>query len=353
MDSKEYYFLDGADKKGPYSKEEIIELKLADETLIFSDNLNKWVPFKELEDFKEKEEEKDLITEKTKPKNKSKLSNILVLLFLLISASGIAYYLTEEYKKKDFIELEKKANAVFNGKDEICDYTKSGVKGKLKRPKDDAFYGIINGKKDNEDKELYEYYNCESGGWTVYTLKKLNYGYDIIQSYSTDMGFKVPESTYHAGTDYGYGVTTPGYSLPTYRGSVQNAYNEAMEYISVEKEDKSYVAGSYNKIITFDELYSDLHYIGNVEPTRYTSASVNSKSWESLGEASVFNKNWIVWYKQSGKHYEIVLDKDDYQEKLLINIGIGIAIAIMAFLIWIYSLKNKMNKKPNAQQFRN
>lgn len=120
-----------------------------------------------------------------------------------------------------------------------------------------------------------------------------------------------------------------------------------MEYISVEKEDKSYIAGSYNRIITFDELYSDLHYIDNIHPTRYTSASVNSKSWESLGEASVFNKNWIVWYKQSGKHYEIVLDKDTYLKKLLINFGIGIFIAILAFLLWRYSLKNKMNTKTN------
>jgi hypothetical protein len=202
-------------------------------------------------------------------------------------------------------------------------------------------------KKDNEDNELYEYYFCESGGWTVYTLKKLSFGYDLIESSSTNMGFKVPESTYLAGTDR-YGYRPPGFSIPIYRGSVQNAFDEAMEFISVKKEDKSYIAGSYNKIITFDELYSDLHYIENIHPTRYTSASVNSKFWER--EASVFNKNWIVWYKQRGRHYEIVLDKDEYLKKLLINLGIGIAIAISAFFLWRYSLKNKINIKPNAQQ---
>lgn len=349
MKNKEYYYLDGADKKGPYSREEIIELNLSDETLIFSDELNKWIPYQDLQEFKSTVEKIKIEPKVSKTKKKSILSNILVLLFLIVSASGTAYYLTEDFKKKDYKKLESKVNAVFNGKDEICDYTKSGVKGKLEKAKYyDEFWGKLTTKKDNEDKELYEYFRCESGGWTVYTLKKLTHGYDLIESYSTDMGFKVPESTYHKGTDYGY-YSSPGYSIPTYRGSVQNAYNEAMEYISVEKEDKSYVAGSLNKIITFDELYSDLHYIGNVEPTRYTSASVNSKSWESFGEASVFNKNWIVWYKQSGKHYEIVLDKDDYQQKLLINIGIGLAIAISIFLVWLYSLKNKMNKKPNAQ----
>jgi hypothetical protein len=346
MENKEYYYLDGADKKGPYSREEIIELKLSNDTLIFSDELNKWIPYQDLEEFKPIVEETNVKPKVENIKKKSTVTNFLVLLFLILSASGIAYYLTEEYKKKDYQLLEDKANDVFNGKDEICDYTKSGVNGELKRPRDLIFFN----KKDNEDKDLYEYYSCKSGGWTVYTLKKLNNGYDLIESSSTNMGFKVPESTYHAGTDYGYGYSSPGYSVPTYRGSVQNAYNEAMEYISVEKEDKSYVAGSYNRIVTFDELYSDLHYIDNVHPTRYTSASVNSKSWEILGEAAVFNTDWIVWYKQSGRHFEIVLDKDEYLKKLLINLGIGIVIAILAFILWKYSLKNRINIKPNAQQ---
>ncbi|WP_420287286.1 hypothetical protein VT569_05120 [Flavobacterium psychrophilum] len=344
MENKEYYYLDGANKKGPYSKQEIIDLGLSSDTLIFVDELNKWVPYQDLEDFKPKIEEIEVESNQVQNKKKLNITNFLVLLFLILSASGIAYFLTEEHKKRDFQKLEERVNDIFAGKDEICDYTKSGVKGELKKPSD--FF--LSSKKDNEDNELYEYYSCESGGWTVYTLKKLNYGYDLIESSSTNMGFKVPESTYRAGTDFGYGYSTPGYSIPTYRGSVQNAYNEAMEYISVEKEDKSYVAGSYNRIITFDELYSDLHYIDNIHPTKYTSASVNSKSWENLGEAYVFNKNWIVWYKQSGKHYEIVLDKDEYLKKLLVNLGIGIVTAILAFLLWKYSLKNRINIKPNA-----
>lgn len=337
MENKEYYYLDGADKKGPFSRKEIIEARLPDDTLVFSNDLNKWVSYKDLEDFKPIVEETKIEPRAPKTNKKSTIINILVLFFLILSASGISYYLTEEYKKKDFQKLEEKANAVFNGKDEICDYTKSGVNGELKKVKNSLFFN----KKDNEGNELYEYYTCKSGGWTVYTLKKLNYGYALVSSYSTDMGFKVPESTYYPGTDYGFGRTR-GYSIPTNRGSVQNAYNEAMEYISVEKANKSYIAGSYNRIITFDELYSDLHYIDNVQPTRYTSASVNSKSWESIGEASVYNNNWIVWYKQSGKHYEIMFDKDKYQKQLFINLGIGLVIAIITFLIWMYSLRNKI-----------
>jgi len=321
MGNKEYFYLDGADKKGPYSKQEIIDLKLSGNRLIFSEDLNKWIPYQESEDFKSVIEETKNETQKLKVKKNSNFTNILVLLFLILSASAIAYYLTEEFKRKDLQKLENKINDVFNKKHEICDYSKSYVKSKPTQLDDITLIEIRNNKRYFDDLDLYDYYNCESGGWTVYTLKKLNHGYDLIKSYSTDMGFKVPESTY--------------------RGSVQDAYNEAMEYLSVENAHKSYVAGSYNRISTFNELNSDLHYVGNVHPTRSTSVTFRSKTWNSASEFSISNENWIVWYKESGNHYEIVLDKDDYYRKLLINLGICIAIAILTFLLWIYSLKNK------------
>jgi hypothetical protein len=90
MENKEYYYLDSADKKGPYSKEEIIELRLSDDTLIFSNNLNKWVFYKDFEDFKPIVEETKIEPKRTKTKPKSRIINLLVLLFLILSASGIS-----------------------------------------------------------------------------------------------------------------------------------------------------------------------------------------------------------------------------------------------------------------------
>lgn len=342
MKNEEYYYMDGVDKKGPHSKEEIIKLKLSYDTLIFSKSLNKWVPYQDIEEFKPFNPEIGNMKIQSKGKRfKLYIANILFLLMLVISACGIAFYLTEDFRKTDFQRLEDKANAVFNGKDEICDYKKTGVSGRLKKIIRSRGYFVdssglfVDTKKDNDGNELYEYYTCESGGWTILTLKKLNHGYDLIESYSRDMGFKVPESTYYPGTNYGYGYSTPGYSIPTYRGSIQNAYNEAMKFLSVEKENKSYVAGSYNRINMFEELSSDLHKIANIYPTEYSNASVNSISWETVGEASVYTKNWIVWYKEKGKHYEIVLNKDNYQKKLLENGAVGIGIAILIFLFWL------------------
>ena len=119
MENKEYYYLDGADKKGPYSKQEIIDLELSSDTLIFVDELNKWVSYQDLEDFKPKIEEIEVESNQVQNKKKLNITNFLVLLFLILSASGIAYFLTEEHKKKDFQKLEEKVNDIFAGKDEI------------------------------------------------------------------------------------------------------------------------------------------------------------------------------------------------------------------------------------------
>lgn len=79
MANKEYFYLAGADKKGPYSKEEIINLKLPNDTLIYFDEINKWVPYEDLEDFKliieEKQDEPNIV----KTKKKIILTNYLVL----------------------------------------------------------------------------------------------------------------------------------------------------------------------------------------------------------------------------------------------------------------------------------
>ena len=338
MENREYFYLDGVNKKGPFTKEEILDMKLENEVLIYHKDLKNWQPFSIVEDFKQADVKEGIQTDKKKKENKViKIPSFLVFMLLSIVSTAIAFYLSEEHKKKDFAELIEKVEDIFGGKDEICDFKKSGVNGDLRKPKDIPFFEFVINKKDNEGNALYEYFNCISGGWRVYTLKKLNNGYEYLESYSTNMGFKVPESIQQPGTDFGYGLKSPSYSISTYRGTVQNAYNKAMEYISVEKNNNSYVAGSYNKIFTFDELYTDLHHIANIEPTQYSSASENTKAWETLFEASVFNKNWIVWYRNKGRHFEIVFNKESYYKILGRNIAIGIGIALLAFLIWIYS----------------
>jgi hypothetical protein len=332
----EYYYLDGIDKKGPFSKEEILSKNLKNETLIFHDGISNWTPLENCESLKlpileePRNQENQVTTETTKTitePQKIKIPSFLFLIFFLGLCVLLSYFYTTNKKESDLKIINSKIEDVFNGKDEICDYQKDGVRGKLQEP-------TLFTPQDNEGNSLVEFFECESGGWTVLSLKKVINGFEYINNYSTNMGFKVVESNYKPGVDLGYGYTTQGYSIPTYRGTVQNAYKEAMEYISVEKENKPYVAGSYSKIKTFDELTTDFYTISNVEPTKYSDGTVNSKTWESMGEASVFNKNWIVWYKRSGKHYEIIELKNVFN-KLWLKYSVisGLIATLLYFLI--------------------
>jgi hypothetical protein len=249
MNDINYYYLDGIDKKGPFSKAEIISKNLLPTTLIYFEGLANWTPINQFEELKQPlvieseplKTENDIDqssisqTQKSEPK-KLKIPSFLFLVIALSLTTFLSYLYTNSKKEKDLKDIETKIDAVLQGKDEVCDYKNEGVRGKLNDPE-------LFTPNDNEGNRLVEYYECENGGWTVLTLKRLNNGFEYLESYSTNMGFKVPESNYTPGKDYGYGVRSEGYSIPTRRGTVQNAYKEAMYYISSEKENKSYIAG--------------------------------------------------------------------------------------------------------------
>lgn len=396
-----YYYLDGLDKKGPYNPDELKSRNVTPDTLVFCDGMANWKSIKEIPDLNsllfdktpETETVDEIISTPIEPSveastikqnvpqsgvqkpevKKIKIPSILFLVIGFLASIGISYLLVQGQRSKDKKDLDKKVDELFQSKDEICDYQKTGVSGTLKtvtvgpddflgdkwisakvgnlqlahKPDvpDDSIGGENNiwyeqeVKKWDTYKNLVEYYKCASGGFTVQTLSKKNNGFDLVESYSKDMGFKIPASRYTPGIDYGYGISSQGYSTPTYRGTVQEAYNGAMEYLTKDKENESYVAGSYDRIKTFDEISTDFYFIGNVEPSKYSSSSVYAKSWKSSGDAYVYNTNWIVWYAYDGKHYEIVEDKKLFNKRWAIFSGIGSLIALIIYFLIRYRRK--------------
>ncbi len=316
----QFYYLDGIEKKEPFEKSEVKLLNLSSDTLVFHEGMTTWMPYKLVQELHE-------IDSTTLPSEKAKrvlIPATVILIIGIITSIGLAYVYTLNRKEADLRDIEAKINDILIGKDEVCDYDYKGISGSLKQ----VDYVIL----DNEKKPIVEYFQPETNGWKVLTLVKKSNGYEIVESSSLDMGFKVPESRYTAGTDFGYGFKTEGFNTPTHRGTVQNAYKVAVEYITKDKENNSYVPGSFGKIKTFGELRTKYHTIENVDPSIPSEGSTNLKSWNNtLG--SVFNTDWIVWYQSAGRHYEIVENKEQLRISWLISSLVASTMIICLYLI--------------------
>ncbi len=134
------------------------------------------------------------------------------------------------------------------------------------------------------------------------------------------MGFKVPEKEWEEGTDYGF-YKSPGQWRNTYRGSVQNAYDGAMNYLTVGKGE-SYKAGSFSQLQNFGRMRSNMHEINESSERTYLSNSY------------IYNDDWIVWYDEETTYYKIVLDKGAYYEKLAIYTSIAFLVFILVLGLW-------------------
>ena len=309
-----YYYLEGVEKKGPFEKEELMLKKLNSSTLIFCEGMENWTQLTQMPELN-KIENLSVEIDSKKPK-KIKINGIFFLILSLIATTGISFIYTQSESDKDLQNIETKVQELFQGKDEICDFKNEGVIGKLqKHPGYDDGYPV------------YEYFQAESGGWTVLTLTKLNSGFNLVESNSANMGFKVSETKKYFG-----------YNMPTNRGTVQNAYTLAAEHITKKKENNSYVPGSYLKIKLFDKLYSDFHSIENVQAVIHSEEVIGEKSWNTT-DGNVSNANWIVWFNTNGKHYEIVENKELFNIKWFKYSLISGLIAILMYLLIRYRKK--------------
>lgn len=262
----------------------------------------------------------------------------ITFLFLGIALSiGVSYMIVKFQANKDYAFINEKIDEVASYKDEICDGVKNGVRVIRSEFKIKAFTPT-----DNEGKPVKEYYELVTGGFHVLTMTKRNSGFDVVETTSQDMGFKVAEESWVPGTKYGYGLSTPGFKVPTYRGTVQQAYNSAFEFLTSEKKDNSYVPGTYHKISTVSELSTDFYSIDNTYPLKHSSESINSRSWTAT-KGSVFNTDWIVWYNTEGRHYEIIMNKK-YFDKLWLTYSFALT-AIISLLYFIIRYKRVISLK--------
>lgn len=324
----DYYYLQGADKIGPISEEELLALNLSSETLIYGGEFTNWTPFKEFvnkqtNQIPQQEEGKVEANLKEQPEEhkikKIKISEKKLLIIGFLVSTFFSFLYVQNKKSNDFALFQSQIDNVFHNKTEICDYEKQKVVGTLRKSNGDD-------ELDDEDKKLVDIYELEEGGFTIYKLtNKTNNKYERAILKSKNLGYKVPSRTYEPGF---WG----GYYTSTHRGEAKDIYKEAMEYLS--SDNKTYEEGSFDNIKNFNSIKTDFYQL----KTDYSNSGLS-------GGGKVFNKNWVVWYDSEQVSYEIEENMNHYFIQLLIFSFLFGAICFGLYLLYKYQNKVQVQIK--------
>lgn len=277
--------------------------------------------------------------------------------------------------------MDRKIDAVFANKDAITDYELDGTDGQLYDVYQTSLFGIgendivrtskrtlaMKPASNSYDQDKYAtYYANQQKQWslfkdlvqyyesTVFTgfdvlrLERDGSNFRITKSWSGDMAYKVPASRHVEGYSSLF-YTSPGYDVPTYRPPVRTCYEEAVKYLTIEKEDKSYLAGAFNKISSFTDLETHFFEISQRFP-KYTrlvnkihvqmadksegDVIDNAKITDvtSATDANVFTNQWIVWYKSITNTYSVEEKQGILNKLWIIYSLIGAGLASIIFL---------------------
>lgn len=324
----EYYYLQGADKIGPISEDELLALNLNPETLIFGGKFTSWTPFREFTLRPENQDSEAQVNIETSPKpeteekkiKKIKISEKALLIVGCLVSILVSYLYVQNKKSNDFNLFQSQIDNVFHSKTEICDYEKQKVEGTLRKSNADD-------ELDDEDNKLVEIFELESGGFTVYKLtNKTNNKYEQTIINSKNLGYKVPSQKYEPGF---WGA---GYYSSTHRGEVKDIYREAMEYLS--SDNKTYEEGSFDNIKNFNLIKTD-----------YYQLKKDYSNSESLGGGKVFNNKWVVWYDSEQNTYEVEENMNHFFIQIIIFSLIFSALCVGLYLLYKYQNKVQVQIK--------
>ena len=390
-----YYYLDGIEKKGPYTLEEILSRNLSSDTIIYREDKTNWLALSDFEELNPIEtiESDDVIIpievvsnidEKetvTNDEVKIKLPKHTILILLIVCSIGIAALITHFQQKNDYKKIDEVLNNLFKGKSIIAEYfIDSELYGQLydvvyhaEDTKDPIFKGdnfvTVNNKRiatepyrDASKSDNY-WYNKELSQWEKFRNLKQYYikGEYILDGFSASKISRnedVLKITKYYGGDMAYKVPEKKSinDFPTNRPSIKDCYKEAAKFVTKDDKDSNdngdlstkildFELGAYNNNFyemkqTGDKYYylgDTIHIIKSNGENSYVIDNDKITSSTSRYDACVFNSQWIVWYKTYNNTYALEPKKWAFLIYFSIYSVIGI---ILSFIIY-FIIKNR------------
>jgi hypothetical protein len=385
-----YYYLDGIEKKGPYTLEEILSRNLSSDTMIYREDKTNWLALSDFEELNPVEtiESVDVIIPIEEVTNvdkkdtnitdevKIKLPKHTILILLIVGSIGIAALITYFQQKNAYDEINDDVNALFKDKSSISDYSvEDNSDGTLydvvyhaADTKDPIFKGdnfvTVNNKRiatepyksnSNSDnywyiknlqqwetfKNLKQYYIKGPyifGGFTALKASRDDDTFSIVEFYGGDMAYKVPEKNHN--------------DITINRPSIKSCYKLAAECLTKKDKDSTYIPGSYFNIsgLRFGRYNNDFYEISQFgDRYFYLTDTItihrengeknyvidNDKITKSTSRSDyyVYDTDWIVWYKTVNNNYEIKPKKWVFFKCWGIYSIIGIIISIVVYFI--------------------
>ncbi|MCO5948078.1 DUF4339 domain-containing protein [Mucilaginibacter flavidus] len=358
-----YYYLEGFEKKGPYTISDLRALNLDRETLVFTEGMDNWKPIKDLEIFNQLEEKavyqsKNGVNENIKENiinaenitendffrgpSKIEIPYIIVLLVFYFVIVGVTFLYITHKKDDDYTQVNDKISKVFNGKNTIADYSYEKPRGELYKVfYDDSFLKgnyylkkeklpgkselvevehVLGSKPNNyydkdyqkEEairkwdffKQFVHYYEIDttSNGFSILKLEKIsNEHFRLSEIWAENVAYKVNDSIYYPGKNYDYGFSTPSYSISTYRPSIDTCYQVAARFLMTNNKISFYEAASMDKINAFVNTKSEFFELNHLETDTYVRRY--HTAYIDHGNNSQYKERVNKTYYTTGDHY--------------------------------------------------
>jgi hypothetical protein len=372
---KEFFYLDGKEQKGPFTKEQLLTVGLKPDTLVWTEGFENWKPLREVEELKvllkktqpppppifdnsppstipneeEALNEKKIVVEDSNFKLRATLKIYATAFLLLVIVILSAFLLSNNKKQKMKEEIYAKVNNIMDGKTVVLDGIYFKTEGELqetglgKKAIGNSNQPIVGPFEPRLEKEkLYAIYTAYRGGFTIKTLTRLNDdGFDIVTKKSLGLGYKMSLSTYTPPSYWDDGFDhvkiNDGYSSSNYPLSIDEYYLESFEYFTKEDRESpgAYSHGKYVDITNLPDIRNDYFFMDNTIPKNFSSSGVQASSWES--DFNISNNKLICYFKSSGKHYEITENKEAINNDLLKYLLIPIASLLLFLLLTLFS----------------